>query len=707
MPRAALLLIALAVAGAASLVAQVVSARLITPLTGAGVGPWAAVIAASLTGSALGSAAGARRVRAGRRGVAWHLFLGALATLGAVAAVPALELVGIARVLPVGVRAPILALLTAFPAALALAVPAPLVVERLSAGGRAGGRAAGFAFACGTLGALAGVWLAGFVLIPALTLNAIGFATAGVLATCAATIALVGEGDAAARALDLEQSATPILSPNRAALIAFLASFGLLTLELVAARLVARDLGGSFATWSGVIGVLLAGSAAGNAVGGWLADRRPGLNPLSNALVLAALSMVMVLVLTAIGSRVERLDAWLGQLSLTADVLIRATALFFVPAFLLGTVSPRLARLTGGGGEAAGHVAAWGSAGAVTGTLLTGTVLLGNIGAQPTLLVTAALAIVAAGLAAPLWRRPLALGAASLVLGAVGIGVTLNDPSGDVVRESDYATIRVQTPPELGGTRQLLLDKLIHSWVRPGEPGYLHYKHEEVQMEFLRAAPRPARVLVIGGGGYTFPRAARTLVPGCRVEVVEIDPAVTAVATEHLGLDPALGIKVTHADGRRFLDELAPPNAYDLITLDAVNDLSVPPHLLTRECAHAAKLALTPNGVYLVSVIDILNGGELWPAAMATLRTEFQHVTLLQSRRALDPDERAVFILYASDVPLDLHKLEAAQPEAHRPIYAHYANALAVRAGLAREPPVLTDQFAPVDQLMRRVYRAR
>ena len=267
------------------------------------------------------------------------------------------------------------------------------------------------------------------------------------------------------------------------------------------------------------------------------------------------------------------------------------------------------------------------------------------IGAQATLLTCAVTAVVAAGLAKSLWRRPLALGTASLVIGAAAVGATLEPPTGGMVRESDYGTIRVQTPPEDERVRILMLDKLIHSVVMPGHPEFLHYRHEEIQMEFLRAAPHPARVLVIGGGGYTFPRAARTMVPDCRVDVVEIDPVVTAVATEFLGLEPALGIQVTHADGRRFLEESASASAYDLVTMDAVNDLSVPPHLLTRECAAAAKRALKPSGVYLVSVIDILNSGELWPAALVTLQRKFAHVELLQSRVWTPPEKRAVFVL--------------------------------------------------------------
>jgi predicted membrane-bound spermidine synthase len=63
--------------------------------------------------------------------------------------------------------------------------------------------------------------------------------------------------------------------------VAFVASFCLMVVELVAGRLVARHLGSSLYTWTSVIGVVMAGLAVGNYTGGRLADRyvRPASSP--------------------------------------------------------------------------------------------------------------------------------------------------------------------------------------------------------------------------------------------------------------------------------------------------------------------------------------------------------------------------------------------------------------------------------------------
>jgi predicted membrane-bound spermidine synthase len=53
----------------------------------------------------------------------------------------------------------------------------------------------------------------------------------------------------------------------------FVSSACIMTLELVAGRLIARHLGSSLYTWTAVISVVLAGITVGNYLGGRIADR--------------------------------------------------------------------------------------------------------------------------------------------------------------------------------------------------------------------------------------------------------------------------------------------------------------------------------------------------------------------------------------------------------------------------------------------------
>ena len=74
-----------------------------------------------------------------------------------------------------------------------------------------------------------------------------------------------------------EDEAAPALFRRWAWLIpnatVFISSLCIMVVELVAGRLIARHVGSSLYTWTSVIGIVLAGIAAGNYLGGRLADR--------------------------------------------------------------------------------------------------------------------------------------------------------------------------------------------------------------------------------------------------------------------------------------------------------------------------------------------------------------------------------------------------------------------------------------------------
>jgi hypothetical protein len=347
----------------------------------------------------------------------------------------------------------------------------------------------------------------------------------------------------------------------------------------------------------------------------------------------------------------------------------------------------------------------------------------------------------------------------SVVLGGVCGGFILTgrgerDPFVVAILETNYYTIKVTepriAPPGRTTRRVLTLDALIHSEVDLDDPRFLHYEHEHIQVEFLWAAKvldPSARTLVIGGGGYTFPRYAMEYVADARMDVVEIDPGVTKVAYEHLGLKPYDNLNIVHMDGRQFLAEKVAPGTYDLVVQDAVNDLSVPSHLLTKEYNDVLKQSLKPNGVYLLTVIDSIKYGKLWRSAVRTLRETFPHVELITSGpmppEAPPPgateeekekwkkglryftNNRQVMVIYAADRPLDeeairkevYNKLNfapkaavgmAAHAVSFTPVFTHPVPSGRLVPFLAQDPGILlTDQFAPVDNLMAEVFRYR
>jgi len=143
-------------------------------------------------------------------------------------------------------------------------------------------------------------------------------------------------------------------------------------------------------------------------------------------------------------------------------------------------------------------------------------------------------------------------------------------------------------------------------------------------------------------------------------------------------------------------------------------------------------VALKPEGVYWLTIIDEVEAGKLWRASMATLRMSFKHVEFLASTEAparsanSSPEEavqaeremrriagRQVYVIYASDAPLDERGLREKNARGGGPLskptfYTHVVSDAVLQPFLDQEPGViLTDQYAPVDNLMAEVFRRR
>jgi MFS family permease len=161
---------------------------------------------------------------------------------------------------------------------------------------------------------------------------------------------------------------------SRPSLIVFLSSACLMVLELVAERIIAPHVGMSLYTWTGIIGVVLAAMSLGNYLGGRMADRWASPRLLGSIFALGGLATLPIL--AADGLKVLAAAEW----PFILKILVVITALFFLPAAALGTVSPIVAKLSihdlARSGRTVGQIYAAGSAGSIVGTLATGLLLV-------------------------------------------------------------------------------------------------------------------------------------------------------------------------------------------------------------------------------------------------------------------------------------------------------------------------------------------
>ncbi|MFN8179001.1 MAG: fused MFS/spermidine synthase [bacterium] len=491
-------------------------------------------------------------------------------------------------------------------------------------------------------------------------------------------------------------------------LIVFVSSACIMILELVAGRILAPQVGVSLYTWTTVIGIVLAGISLGNYAGGRLADRRASLRLLGGLFLAASLTCACVLVVDVRG-RLTPFD-W----PILWEILVRTTALFFLPCALLGMISPIVIKLAvrdlAKTGSTVGRIYAAGTVGSIVGTFATGFVLIAWIGTYAIVLGLAAV-LAAMGSIFLLAGRWVSLPLAAIV--AVG-GYSLAARDGwaraDCYRETNYYSIRIKPDSYRGEPMvTLILDRLVHSTASLAHPTRLAYEYTQVYAEVAADHAQKhdrLRTLSIGGGGYAFPRYLEAVYPASDVEVIEIDPGVTQVAYEVMGLRRDTRIVTYNEDARLYLAR-EPGARYDLIMNDACNHYSIPYHLTTKEFDDRVHAWLAEDGVYMVNLMDVPTAG-LVRAFVLTLQQTFRYVYLLPTAPGWRAMPRSTFVVLASDAPLDrkaFAKIDAGDgdPIVARQLFTDDQLRELMDAGGPRI--VLTDRYAPVEQLSAAVAR--
>jgi spermidine synthase len=302
-----------------------------------------------------------------------------------------------------------------------------------------------------------------------------------------------------------------------------------------------------------------------------------------------------------------------------------------------------------------------------------------------------------------------ALVALALVVGGWWLATDQGWLRGPCVRETNYYCIKVIDEDHDGNQVKLLvLDHLVHSYIDLKNPTTLVYPYEKAYAEMAQyrsVQPSPMRVAMIGGGGYTFARYMATIYPQGEMNVIEIDPGVTQFAYDELGLSHNLKITTFNEDARLFFAR-QPTNRYDLVLGDAFNHFSVPYHLTTKEFNDEVRGWLKDDGIYVVNIIDGPYG-EFVRAYYNTLRLTFRHVYLAEGSAEWRKAIRSMFLLIASDAPLDIDRLAKTDGGDGDALTARMLVGDDEIKRLLTEAPVvtLTDQFAPVDQMLASVFR--
>lgn len=476
------------------------------------------------------------------------------------------------------------------------------------------------------------------------------------------------------------------------AALVFLSSGAVLVLELSALRLLAPYLGLTLEMSTAVIGVALGAIAFGTWAGGRSADRLDPARALGPLLVAGGgLSILVLPAVRGVGQLVSGQDVSL--------VLLLAIIALFVPAALLSAITPMVIRLElrdlDQTGSVVGRLSAVGTLGALLATFGTGFVLFALV---PTSRIVIVLGVLVAGAGvAVLVAQARSRAAVVSVGGAVAIAVLGAWTPTTCQTETRYHCASVRADDTTTEGRVLVLDRLRHSYVDTSDPTYLDFAYVRAIAAGIDAVFRPSEpleVLHIGAGGMTLPRYLAATRPGTTGTVLEIDAGVVDLVRREIGPEPP-GVDVLVADARVALDD-QPADSYDVVVGDAFGSVAVPWHLATRQTVEQVERVLAPTGLYALNVID-QPPLELLRAQVATLEAVFPHVVLVAKPSTRSGDEGGNAVLLASSAPLPATVLASLLDTRVDELELVDGPALDRIRG---DAPVLTDDYAPVDQLL-------
>ncbi len=651
----------------------------------------ATVLAAYMAGLAAGAAVAARLAHRVRRPVLVYglLELGiALAALGVPLAIRA------SRALYVGVFGGLETLpeAGATPTALfylacsfvILMVPTammgatlPLLARHAVRADRELGSRIGALYAANTAGAVAGVVLAAFVLLPAVGLRLTIWSAAGVNALVFAVAWALARSAGPMPAAEPAPRAGAVDRPATGAVflvMIFLSGAVSFTYEVLWVRLLAHLIGGSVYAFATMLASFLAGIALGAAFAARLATspRRGATGFAAAQLGIAALSWIAFVAVPWIPEVTAELQR-LGASRRLGDVVVGALTLF--PAALcIGATFPfavrAVARRGADAGPASARVYAANTFGSIVGSVAAGFVVIPTLGYAGSLAACVAvnlgLAAAAAGLPERRFggasRRGLVAVAAA---GAVVLALARPAPPWRTLRTSFLNPSPAAGEVEyfgVGRAATVLLLENDGEWflrtnglpeARIEAPFRPH--NRSLLARWLGGLPVLARpearsMLVVGLGG----GVAVETVPSSieRIHVVELEPEVVE-ANRSVGdrrwrdplADPRVSVHLNDARNALLLSEMR----FDAIVSQPSHPWSSgASHLYTREFFALARSRLADDGVLVQWVGLSFVDEALFRTLLATLTAEFAHV------RVYRPPPGGGVLFLASDAPFDM-----------------------------------------------------
>jgi spermidine synthase len=505
------------------------------------------------------------------------------------------------------------------------------------------------------------------------------------------------------------------IKANFLPLSVFITGACVLIVEVVATRILSPYFGNTMFTVSSVISVILAALSLGYYWGGTFADKHPTLKAFYGIILVSGLCLLVFHVLTLM-----TLPLMGSFLPITSGPLLSSVALFFLPALLLGTLSPYAVKLESlhlpkaKVGTAAGRMFFWSTLGSITGSLLAGFVLIPHIGINQIVVATAVVLFLLGlipllMLGVPKNHLHLALLVFFIIGGTVTVYGQFTNTQAVYSKDGLYEKIIIHDGKDQGRPVRFFRQDRSTSgamFLDSDDPRDLVYDYTKYYRLYQVFQPEIKNALVIGGGAYSIPKALLADLPEATVDVSEIEPSLFELAQKYFQLKPGPRLHNYTDDGRRLLRDT--DKRYDLIFSDVYYSLfSIPAHFTTQEFFTTAKDRLAPNGMFVANLIGDLSRDKpsLTMSEIKTFRSVFPNSYFFATESPGQTDEQNIIVVgFNSDKQPDLSPAALAR---------HTDPLLRQLAAQRIDPdrfelsayPILTDNFAPVEYLTSKLLK--
>ncbi len=396
----------------------------------------------------------------------------------------------------------------------------------------------------------------------------------------------------------------------------FFSGMSVMAVELGASRLLAPYFSSSQIVWTIIIGTIMIAMALGNIYGGKAADKNPDPDKLYGRIIIASIWIALIPVL---GKYIILGISGLLILTVSTNFLVIAAfaacmVIFVFPLFLLGTVTPCLVKYSvdslNENGKTVGYLNASNTIGSIIGTFVPTFITIPAVGTSVTFLIFAGILLVLSAVyfisskinMMKIKKLPVAIliFILSCIFGHNGSFAFWQD---DLTYEGEsvYNYLQVYEDDRQVSLSTNVIFGVQSVYLKQGSLTGMYY-------DYALAAPFMSGVyenksndmLILGMGTGTYATQCEKYFAGCKmnIEGVEIDEKITELSKKYFHASD--DVKVTTYDGRAYLN--ATDKKYDVIMVDAYQDITIPFQMSSAEFFTLVKNHLKPGGVMVVNM---------------------------------------------------------------------------------------------------------